>query len=1293
MRAADDGGPIVLTGREAIEETERRICGAPPSASPPSAEGIAAAGADAASCGPVPPGPPPPAPLPASCVHHFFGGDGRFAGHDDVVLAPASAQEAVDLALAARAVARRIRRPVGCRHGAYGDAVAAVSLPPRSLLVGDAGATDGLWEPGAAAERIVQLAAHAAAAVAAGTGRPLDLVERTGPAGAPLVLAGAGPAGAAAQRLAAALTGAGRSCAAVAVRLVRPAPRAALAEALAGAARVVVLRSDDGRHLLRAAAVREAAPEAEVASVGVVSGASVAELAEAVAPVAGGPLPTLSDEAAGDSFRVAVVPAGRWAQGVARALAADRVAPGLGPAVEAVGGEGDAVVITGPAAAPAPDVLVAAGPRFLDAAGPLATMGAGGVVIVCAEAGRVEPVVAAIDPAARALLWDRELTVTWLRVGADEAADVITRRLRAACDGDAEGEGSSPGTPIPGALLGRDEAPPEIDFRGGAGLPRRAAAPEGDDAAPEHSPAAVRRFHMRGRAAPARPTAPFTPLAARAVAAAMTRRWPAALVRRDPGAQPSVETLEEALATALEAITPASRAIPERLDLLAREVRRAPGPDGDGAGDDGDGDGERGDGDGGRGDSDGTLAAAVAAAADGFVTALDLPEDEADAVLGDVAALVSALPPGSVLVRLSADAPVRIAAAALAASSELARGRLEARAREVLEQLEDRLTLDRLRSDEGRSPDALGRSLGGMAGIDPTRLSSTLPAAAAGDALPPVRRERLEDAAAVLASWLAEAADRPSVFVLAPPDGPPEAPDGADVLLHDEPLAASRGVFAAHARRLSKVVRALRTAELELADEWRADVHADALATLGWEGLTTDEVAAAPAVLVVVSAAHVRGPGATGLERILRSGEPVRVLVLDDGTEPVGDFHGRTSWRGVASREAVVVGGSVARPARFAEGVAAAAGAPRPALLEVAIPGPGPTEWRELRAELGLQGRSAPELRYLPDAGPDLADRVDGGGNPAPAAAWPAASIELRDGDPLELAVTHADALCMDPAWRDHFALARREDEAADQLPVAEWLERLGPDPEPWIPFVHVIDDDGVVRRAVLTRELGLACADRLRAWRVLQDAAGFDNAWARRAAAEASEAASAAADERLAEAAARHAAELEEARTETAREAFAELARALLDAGSGPLTLGTPRTPAPAAASEAAPSPAVDSPTSPPGGDDGVPVNGGGPPSVPTPAPSPEPAVSFEEAWIESELCTTCNACTNLNGRLFKYNGDKQAYIADLAAGTFEEMVRAAELCPAKCIHPGAPRAGDASATPDLVARAAPFN
>ena len=98
---------------------------------------------------------------------------------------------------------------------------------------------------------------------------------------------------------------------------------------------------------------------------------------------------------------------------------------------------------------------------------------------------------------------------------------------------------------------------------------------------------------------------------------------------------------------------------------------------------------------------------------------------------------------------------------------------------------------------------------------------------------------------------------------------------------------------------------------------------------------------------------------------------------------------------------------------------------------------------------------------------------------------------------------------------------------------------------------------------------------------------------------------------------------------------------------------------------------------------------------AVAPPAEEPEEddAPIVEEAYIDTVLCTTCNECTNMNGRMFKYDGNKQAFIADIEAGTFAELVKAAELCPAACIHPGPPRSGDGTVTDDLVARAAAFN
>ena len=65
----------------------------------------------------------------------------------------------------------------------------------------------------------------------------------------------------------------------------------------------------------------------------------------------------------------------------------------------------------------------------------------------------------------------------------------------------------------------------------------------------------------------------------------------------------------------------------------------------------------------------------------------------------------------------------------------------------------------------------------------------------------------------------------------------------------------------------------------------------------------------------------------------------------------------------------------------------------------------------------------------------------------------------------------------------------------------------------------------------------------------------------------------------------------------------------------------------------------------------------------------------SPDEAYIETARCSTCNECTQLNGNMFKYDDNQQAYIADVHAGTYAELVEAAENCQVSVIHPGKPR------------------
>ena len=59
----------------------------------------------------------------------------------------------------------------------------------------------------------------------------------------------------------------------------------------------------------------------------------------------------------------------------------------------------------------------------------------------------------------------------------------------------------------------------------------------------------------------------------------------------------------------------------------------------------------------------------------------------------------------------------------------------------------------------------------------------------------------------------------------------------------------------------------------------------------------------------------------------------------------------------------------------------------------------------------------------------------------------------------------------------------------------------------------------------------------------------------------------------------------------------------------------------------------------------------------------------------------------------MFAYDENKQAYIADLDAGTYRDLVEAAEMCQVCIIHPGKPRNPNEPGLDELVKRAALFN
>ncbi|MGM0578913.1 MAG: ferredoxin, partial [Myxococcota bacterium] len=487
----------------------------------------------------------------------------------------------------------------------------------------------------------------------------------------------------------------------------------------------------------------------------------------------------------------------------------------------------------------------------------------------------------------------------------------------------------------------------------------------------------------------------------------------------------------------------------------------------------------------------------------------------------------------------------------------------------------------------------------------------------------------------------------------------------------------------------------MRVARLEIAGSYRPEVHDAALADLQWEGFTPAELAHTPAVLVVASGGALRRRHQGELTALLRSSRPVGLLVQDcvaapDEASDLSRYHAGLGYLAVAHREALVLQTGWGQHDALVDGLARMAHAHRPAVALFVTPSADPPGWASLEAAAALAGRAAPELLYDPDAGSSWAERLTLGANPAPGEPWPTYELEVEgpEGEEtLELPLTWADVVALEPTYAPHLRMIPPEAWSDEQVPLAEYLDRFDPaHPEPLVPFILVLDGKGGVQRAVVSRALALATLDRLRAWRVLQELAGHANEFARRAADAAREDARREAEAKLEEARAAFEAELEQVRNDTARESIDRLASALLDmdVASAANLLSGGGAPARAAA---APAPSAPAEAEAPAEEAAEPAEAEAPAEE-----EEEEELSLDEPFIDTALCTTCNECINLNGQLFVYNADKQAELGDLSAGTFEDLVKAAEACPAACIHPGKPRPDDSTATPELIERAKAF-
>jgi hypothetical protein len=559
--------------------------------------------------------------------------------------------------------------------------------------------------------------------------------------------------------------------------------------------------------------------------------------------------------------------------------------------------------------------------------------------------------------------------------------------------------------------------------------------------------------------------------------------------------------------------------------------------------------------------------------------------------------------------------------------------------------LSDILRAAYIHSQAGQQPAALRASMGSPHDdeFDFDAMSRLVARRTPKDELPAPRRKRIEWALEIL---------RTQRFY-PDPKGASAQPGGEGYVFRFGDCAAAAAAFRERLATLAETVKAMSVAELEAKGAYDEAHHDAFFEGFGEHTLTPEDLAIFPDYLVCIPPERTGAPENANLMELLSSGLPVKVLVetgdlLEEAAIGVGHFaFGVRSTR--LAMTATGLGGVfvIQSPSsnlyRLRSRIAAGLQHRGPALFSVYAGAGAPASGLPpyLTAAAAMQSRACPTFSYDPYAGNNQAARFSFENNPDPDADWSAAEVEYADEQMQRVtekgAFTFADFVLCDKRYAGHFARVPRTRWNAGMLPVADWLGLDAKEAGNRIPYLLAVDGDDLLHRVIVDARLMQAVRRNLVLWHRLQEQGGIHNSYA---------------DRLLA---------VEKAAWEAQKRREIE---ALHTAAPAAVSAVAPEAPAAGTASEA-------------------------PVAV---AAEEAPAHSPDEAWIETARCPSCNECQLINDRMFLYNANKQAYIGDLKAGTFKQMVEAAESCQVAIIHPGKPWNDKEPGLAELIERAQPF-
>jgi hypothetical protein len=548
----------------------------------------------------------------------------------------------------------------------------------------------------------------------------------------------------------------------------------------------------------------------------------------------------------------------------------------------------------------------------------------------------------------------------------------------------------------------------------------------------------------------------------------------------------------------------------------------------------------------------------------------------------------------------------------------------------LIQKLADILRADHARSESGRSPASLKASVGTLHGeaFDFEAMSRFLATVSVKGTLSDSRRGRI---ASTLATLKAQR------FYAAP---------GAEALgFQFDSCASALQAFRERVPDLIRLAKAITVAELEIEGEFSALRHDALFDKLAASGLDLRDLALFPDYLVCVGVNDVRALEQDALLEILAGGLPMKILVQSDdileeplrgtGHAAVGARSRKFASMAIGMNDVYVVQSSSSHLVRLRERILKAMRYSGPALISVFSGANGHSGALPpyLVAAAAMESRAFPSFTYDPAAGPDWASRFALDCNPQAERDWPLHRLAYEDAEHqrvvAEVAFTLVDFVACDLRYAGDFAKVPRANWSGALVPAAECVDRQTKGVPDKLPSLLMVDGENLLHKVIVDDRLVREAHRCREMWHQLQELGGIHNSHA----------------ERLL---ARERKNWEEARQSEVR----------------------------------APTAAVEVPAAPAAAPAAAPV---------TPAEAEKERPS-DEPYIETPRCSSCDECTQINNKMFAYDANKQARIVDPSAGTYRQLVEAAESCQVAIIHPGKPKNPTESGLEDLLKRAEAF-